>query len=462
MAICLMLASCATKAQVRHKAMDSAFDGGDFIAMADSLKRNSKKLYGENGAFLFHMDLGVLYHYSGQYSESGKHFQQAAEIYHDLFTRSVSNEAAALLTNDNARPYRSKPYELTTLHQFAALNFMAAGDFDGALVESRKAQLLFNEWERLGAKDGKYHTDGMFHLMSSLAYERTDEPDNSLISLYKSVDAYKKGPVALPPEVEGFAYDRLMAGDRENDVTALGISSKGGANKWDAQQGQAEIVVVAYAGRGPNLVEENWYGTYIQGGRLQIHTRPKEGVRLTLEIPAPPLPAGKGGPGQKVDVKISLPKLRNDVSRTSHFTGYLEDSDDTVESVVVNDFEKQAKKALDDAWGDIVARTVVRMIVRTLAANETKNRTQTSSPLLNVLTSVATDIATDQMERADTRMCFLLPQRIHVMRFPVEPGTHSVTLNAHDRSGRIMEHKTFDNIEVKRGEKKVLLHHSFR
>jgi hypothetical protein len=460
-----MLVSCASKGQMRQKALDTAFDDGDFIGMANNIQKNGAKLYGENSLFLYHMDLGVLYHYAGQHEQSNQHLQQAAQIHHDLFTRSVTNEAAALLTNDNVRPYRSKPYELTFLHQIAALNFMAMGDFNGALVESRKAQILFNEWERTRASEGKFHTDGMFHLMTSLAYENIDEPDNSLISLFKSVDAYNKGPVRLPEEVAGFAYDRLKAGDREDDITRLGIAPNTADNSWDAKMGASEIIIVGYAGRGPAMLENNWHGTYDPNGRLFLRGQTRAG-RLTIDIPAPPLPPSPDGRARGVDrvldVKMSFPELVDYNSTTDHFSAWLDDSDDVAMSVIVNDYDLLSKKELEDSWGDIVLRTAVRTVIRTLAANETKNRINTGNPLANALLSVGTDVATDQMEKADIRMCFLLPQRMHIIRIPVEPGTHNVNLAVHGRNGRTMDQKIFNNVEVKRGEKKVLLHHSLR
>jgi len=183
LAVCLAVTSCTTKAAKRQKEFGKTVDDGDYLAVIDNIKANGKKLYGETNAFLYNMDIGVLYHYSGLYDSSNVYLMKASEIYDDLFAKSVTNEAAAVLTNDNVRPYRAKPYELVFMHQITAFNFMQAGKFDEALVETRKVQLYFDEWERTVAKAKKYHTDGMFHLFSSLAYERTGEESNSLISL---------------------------------------------------------------------------------------------------------------------------------------------------------------------------------------------------------------------------------------------------------------------------------------
>jgi hypothetical protein len=445
--------------------MEQAFDSGNYIALIDDIKANPR-LYGETNAFLYNMDIGVLYHYAGFYDSSNVYLMRAADIYDELFTRSVTNEAAALLTNDNVRPYRSKPYELVMLHQLAALNFMALGKFQESLVETRKVQIHFNEWERTRANGNRYHTDGMSHLFSSLGYEAVDEPDNSLISLFKSVHAYNLGPVRLPPEVGGFAYNRLRAGDREDDVRRLDLSSVDALNGWTAEMGETEIIIVAYAGKGPNLREQNWSGTFVSGGNLHItlpSRDPQRGPAYFI-IPAPLVPAQYNAePGQTFHVKISLPELQTFPSRTSHFSARLDDDVSNVfESVAVNDFNLQAQKALDDAFGEIIARTALRVVIRTITSQQAKSRLSSSNPNANLLLSVGMDVAAGQLEKADVRMCFFLPRQVHVIRFPVTPGTHSLALNVHDSRGGVIGKKRFDNIEVRQGEKRVLFHNSLR
>ena len=456
---CLFLPSCTSKGMQRQKMLDKPLDD-NYVARIFEIRKNKKKLYGDGvtNSFLYCMDIGVLFHYAGMFDSSNVYLLEAERIFDDLFTKSVSNEAAALLTNDNVRPYRSKPYELTVLHQLVAFNFMAMGKFDEALVESRRMQTYFYEWERTGAKDRKYHTDGMFHLFSSLAYERIGESDNSLISLFQSAAAYRKGPVPLAPEVEGFAYDRLKAGEREDDIGTLNLRPDNGPNKWTAAMGDAEIVIVGYAGKGPKMIEQNWSGTITPGGNLYITTPSESGGNLTYSAIAPPIPdSHKNSVDAKTHhVKISLPKLVTVPARVDRFSAWVEGGDRQFMSVTVNDIDLQAKKELEDNFGTTVARTMLRTLIRTIAAEQTKNRVNTGSPLGNLAFSIAADIATDQMEKADVRMCFMLPQKIVVTRIPVQPGTYTVQMNVHDKMGGVIGRKAFSNIEVRKGEKKVL------
>jgi len=469
--LCIFFASCTSKAVKRRDAISKSVSDGDFTGAVNDIKKNAK-LYGETNAFLYNMDIGVLYHYAGMYDSSNAYLLRAADIYDELFTKSVTNEAAAILTNDNIRPYRSKPFELVLLHQFAALNFMAAGRFDEALVESRKAQIHFNEWERTKGSSDKYKSDGMFHLISSLAYESIGEDDNSLISLYKAVDAYNKGPVKLAPEVRNFAAHRLTAGDREDDLKLLSISADAAPSKWSAKQGASEIVIIGYAGKGPNLRENNWSGHYVKDGLLTIQSTGKDGKTNVIQIAAPMLPSSeydKASRGDKTKsgttwyIKLSLPEVQTFNSQTSYFTARLGDNaSENIRSVVVNDIDAQLQKAHDDAWNETLTRTAIRVVLRTIAAQKAKGAMQSSNPFLNLLTNLGTDAVSSQMEKADVRVCFILPKTMHMVRIPVEPGTHNLTLNVHDASGRVIGKKEYDNIVVKRGDKRVIIHHSLR
>ncbi|MDR0305881.1 MAG: hypothetical protein LBI42_03475 [Chitinispirillales bacterium] len=468
--LCLFFASCTSRAVKRNQALEKSVSDGDFSAAITHIQKNTK-LYGETNAFLYYMDIGVLFHYAGMYDSSNHYLEQAAAVYDDLFTKSVTNEAAALLTNDNMRPYRSRPFEIVLMHQFKALNYMAMGKFQESLVETRRVQLHFNEWERTGAKSNKYHSDGMFHLLSSLAYESVGEDDNSLISLYKAVEAYNMGPVRLSAEVRDFAAHRLEAGDREGDLARLKISASDGPGKWSAPAGASEIVIVGYAGKGPNLREQNWSGTYVQDGLLVVQTPGKDGKPNVISIAAPMLPASeyeKASRGEKTKsgttfyIKLSLPEVQTFTSQTAYFSARVNDASENIRSVIVNDIDSQLTKAQGDIWGEVLTRTAVRVVLRTIAAQKAKGAMQSSSPLLNLVTNLGTDVASSQLEKADVRICFLMPKTIHATRVPVEPGTHSVTLNVHDASGRVIGKKEYANIEVKRGEKKVLLHHSLR
>jgi hypothetical protein len=409
------------------------------------------------------------------HDSSNTYLLEAARIFDDLFARSVTNEAASFMINDNVRPYRSRPYELVLLHQVIALNFLAQGNVESALVESRATQLLMNELERKDKNGTKYSTDGMFHYVSSIAYDAAGKSDDAMISLFHSVRAFQKGPVTLPGPVKEYAYHMLILNGRAEDIKLLDIAIDTAKPKpAGLANDETEIILVGYAGRGPALVEDRWWGTYIRGGMLIMNYTAADGSVATMQLPAPPLPqkeyekAAKGKEnsiGTTFHVSFALPSVKRVPSQTTYFTIAPAGGDSAAQPFVtteINNFDLQAQKNLDDIRGATLTRTAVRVVLRTIAAQKAKSEMKTDSPIANRLIGLGTDLLADQLERADTRSCFLIPKTVQVARIPVKPGTYSFEAKARNESGAAVGTKKFENVAVKKGEKKFLFYCSFK
>ena len=470
--ILAMLVSCAGGAALRFEKLANATAGEGYLAAIADIKKNGKKLYGKTNRLLYYMDIGMLYHYASMYDSSNVYLLKAVDIQNDLFARSVTNEAASIMLNDNVRPYRGRPYELVLLHQIIAFNFLAQGNTEEALVETRQTQLLLYELERKDKRGNKYSNDGMFHYISSISYDAVDQSDDAMISLFHAVKAFKEGPVPLPGLVKDYACYMLEKNDRAGDLTLLDITADAPQDKVPGlRNGETEVVLIGYAGRGPAFVENNWGGTYIKDGLLIMNHKTANGTVETMQMAAPMLPTKeyeKAAKGQKTasgttfHVSFSLPAVKELPSLTDHFTVSGAHLTGSVSTVAINNYDLQAQKNLDDTRTATLARTVVRVVLRTIAAQKAKSKMQTKSPIANLLINLGTDVLADQLEHADTRSCFLIPKTVQILRIPVQPGSYSFNVSACDRAGKAIGTKTFGNIRVKQGEKKFIFYCSFR
>ncbi len=270
----------------------------------------------------------------------------------------------------------------------------------------------------------------------------------------------------MPSGLGDYAYYMLKKNNREADVKMLRIEPvvPEGQVKGLAS-GESEIVVVGYAGKGPALVEETWWGDWIMGGLLVLHHTGDRGEDETLALPAPMIPegGGRGGKtraGTSVFIKIALPKLRTYSSRTAYFT--VQGSHiASATSMTINNFDLQAAKQLEDSKTATITRTVIRTVIRTISAQELKKNMETGSPIGNLLLNIGTDVLSSQLEKADTRSCFFIPKTVQIARIPVVPGTYSVTVSACALSGEVLNQKTFSNITVRPHQKQFLLYSSF-
>jgi tetratricopeptide (TPR) repeat protein len=470
----LLLSGCANKSLLRYEKLSGSVKADEYRKAADQVRKN-KDLYGDANKLLYHMDLGILQHYAGDYDSSIAELSKAVAIHDDLFSKSVSNEALSYLANDNVRPHRGKPYEIVLLHQFLAFDYLALGKYDDALVEARQTQLFLDELKRKAGKDGeKYADDGMFRYLSGLAYQARGEKDDAAISMYQAVKAYRSGPIPLPPSVARGAYASLKSRDRGNDIQELGLAeaaakpANAGGNVSPEESEGAEIIVVGEAGRSPTLDQNVFWGTWVRDGMLVIHYKDAAGQEVTQVLPAPGLAPQDAARGRKTrsgttfHVKFAMPAVKDVYSDTRFFTVAGEAAPTPVKTEALTDTRLLMDAFMKENQTAILLKTVVRVVTRTIAAEETKSALSGSNPLINLVLNIGTDVLGDQLEQADTRSWFLLPRSVQIARLPVKPGVHSFTVEAHDGFGKTLGARSFDNIAVKPGEKKFVFYASLK
>ncbi len=458
---------------LRFEKFKNVTEKGDYLSTINDI-REKPNIYGKNSLFLYNMDIGMLYHYAGVYDSSTTYLLKAAQMYDDLFTRSVTNEAASILINDNVRPYRSKPYEITLLHQVLQFNYLSQQQSDEALVEARSVQLFFNEWERKNEKSNRYFTDGMFHYVTSMVYDEQGQTDDAMISLFKAVQAYQLGPVTLPRAVSDYAYCMFQKNSRTMDIDRLKLRPIGGKTTMSAvktENEQTEIVFIGYAGKGPALIENEWWGNWIKDGLLVLHHSASDGRQETMTLPAPSAvdngkhqshDGGKTKSGTTLFIKVALPKVKTYSSQTAYFTIDAGTGLAPAATYTIQDFDQQMEKQLQDAQPSIALRTIARVVTRTIAAQQAKKKMETESPIANLLINLGTDILSSQLEKADTRCCFFIPKTVQIARMSVPPGEHSIVVSAHDNRGKVLSSKTFDGIMVKPKKKAFVFYSSFK
>jgi len=415
--LCLFLASCASSAKLREEKIGKPIGAGNYEAAIEAINKDKKNFYNSGDAFLYEFDLGLLYHYNQNYEESIKHLATAEEILDELYTRSVSNEAAAILTNDNVRPYRSYPFEIQWMYQTQILNYMALGEIDESVVEARRALLAIQALEE--KEESKFNESGALQYLIALAYEWQKSEDDARI-----------------------AYDNA----REN--------FEGYTPKLVQQipENEQEIIVIGYAGVSPILGENKFWGTYASDGALILYYKDAHGNRQTTTLFALGL-GGGGFSGSTMTIQFAIPQIVERTSQTSAFSVTVNESSNRTEPF--SNTKISLEKDLENGQTAILLRTAARVVLRTIAANKAKEKMKsaTGGGMANLLLNVGTDIATGALEEADLRMGSAMPLTLQIARIPVEPGKHSVKIDALNSYN--MKTSTFmeQNVNVKKGEK---------
>lgn len=449
----LFLLGCANPGQKRLDAFRTRLSQGDLAGSLEKV-RASKALYGENSAFLHAMDLGVLHHYLGAWDSSIAHLARAEQIADDLYARSVTNEAAALAVNDNMRPFRPREYERILLAQFQLVNYLAKGDLQGALVETRRGVLLL---DKLAERDeGKYREDGALEYLHSLVFRAAGERDNSLISLRRSLIAYSRGKVPMPDLVRQDATLRLRRDARGKVFEERGITPAANLETVRAlDTAAAEIAVLTYRGRTPELGQIRAWGEWIQGGLFAWHwSNPETGKEVTDAIPAPPMPGGVSG--KTFHVNFTLP-VRKDVPSRVATVEVVTPHGGVLRPAPLSDTRILLDQSLEESHAATVARTIVRVAARTVAAQKVKSAVKTGNPLLDLLANVGMDLAQGEIEQSDLRQCIWLPREIGLVRIPATPGVQALTARGMDGSGGRVQERVFGDASVAPGEVRFLV-----
>jgi len=413
----VFLASCASPAKLRADNVSKTASLGNYQAAIDNIEKDTKKFYNSEDSFLFEFDLGVLYHYNQNYKESIKHFANAEQIWEDLYTRSVTNEAAALLTNDNIRPYRPYPFEIQWLYQTQILNYMALGEIDESVVEARRALLAIQSLQE--KEEDKFNESGALQYLIGLSYEWQKSEDDARIAY----DNAKKS-------FESSGYTPKLA--------------------TEIPQNEQEIIVVGYAGLSPILGENKFWGTYAKDGALFLYYKDANGQSQTTALSIMNL-GGSDFSGRTITIQFAIPKMVERVSQNSVFAVSVNGTAQNAE--IFSNTKNSIQKDLENGQTSMLIRTASRVILRTIAANKAKSKISTGNGLADLAINLGTDLATNAIENADLRLGSALPETFQILRIPVEPGQYVVKIDVFDKYGRKTGSFEEQSVNVKQGEK---------
>lgn len=404
----ILLAGCAAGPDYRY--IDRQLSAGrceDAAEYIDSRRGG----YGRNQRLLFHMDAGMIHLRCGNYASATDHFRRAEDIARDLWTISVSREAASFLINDYTRPYAGEDFERAMIHLMAAFGYIGMDDHEAALVEFRRLDtLLTGLSDRYGEKN-VYREDAFARYVSGILFESGGFEDDAFIAYRRAYVAYKDyakqyGTFA-PPELARDVCRLAARVDRQDDAENIGIDCADAAG--DRPPGDyrdyGKVVFIGFRGSAPRKAED---------GLIVPTSAGPVKIAFPRYVVSPPSPLrgsfilekkGDGDGSTPEEQRIAAdPRLAQNIGRI-------------------------AVKNLEDRR----ARVIARMAARTAAKQVTIDRIarEAESDSLRFWLNLVNLF----VERADTRSWRTLPGEIYMARLFVPPGTYTVRFPAGDAGG---------------------------
>jgi hypothetical protein len=379
-----------------------------------------EKIDNSEGDALYLLERGLLLHYAGHYALSNEAFERAEVLSEDLYTKSISREAAALLTSDLVLEYVPKPFEQVLVNYFRALNYMFLGEKEDAIVECRKASdklALYSEEDKR-----PYRRDAFIEYLTGILYEWDGEINDALISYRNAIGGYE-----VYRELFGLPDPNHLTCDLLRTAGALGfVDDIESVNPRDRETCESEsqadtlakVVVFVEQGFVPAKEElavnipilksearrarDDSYafsmGVY---SRLYGHSYDVDDIAYFLRVAVPRYPERHARP--------PTPTLYADSLR--------------VGLAISEDVFALAKAELDHDMPGIFAKTLARGLIKYAATDKADEK-------WGKLAGRLVNIATAATERADLRGWLSLPRAVYIAILYVDPGTHTFSVTA--------------------------------
>lgn len=355
---------------------------------------------------------------SGAYARGAARLAAAADLADDRFTKSLTQNVAALLTNDRALSYVPAHTERLFAHAYAALAWSEAGDPEKAAVEARRLTALLQQLASVRtARDQPLHAT--LRLLAAGVFASAGEANDADVSLRNAQvllgrDSSSVWPLGAPPADSGDVILFLEQG-------------------WGAHKVAQQVVVPllprerkAFAGEGSTLDKLAVATTVSVRALTYVAAAPSQGVWWVDGRPFLVTDYGPVGTVQRLEkgtefLTVSWPVLRRtDAARP---LGAAAGGREASPLAAADVTEAQAADLARDR-GPVLTRAVLRVATKAVAteaadAAATRKWGETTGDLVGGLARVFGAVT----ERADTRGWWLLPASVSIVRLRLPAGT---------------------------------------
>jgi hypothetical protein len=367
----------------------------------ENAKELPKNVGGDNTVLI--LDRSMILQQLGQYPLSSRDMEVADKQIEVLdFDRGTVDEIGKYLFSDSTGPYKAPFYEKLLINTQNMLNYLEAGDLNGARVEARRLavmQAFIADHEGVGAS-----LTGPGSYLAGFIFEKSGQPQEALRYYDEALQfgAFE----SLTPVLRRLAE---QASYRTPRITKVLDAAAG---QPAAEEDQAEVLVVLNYGRVPEK----------EAKRVPV------GLALTYASGfISPADAAKANElaAQGLVTWVNYPALA--ASRPLSPARFFLNKEPQPLDIAL-EVDSEAQKAWEGARGTLVASAITRMIARVIAGQATDKVAGggTLGAVLSLVTQ-ATMVATDI---PDTRSWSTLPARIAIGRVQLPPGKYEVELSA--------------------------------
>jgi hypothetical protein len=379
----------------------NSFANRDFNNASSLLERFEREnVYQPKDAVLMYLERGAVHHFSGDYENSNKFFNEAEFEIEAQFARSVTLAIQSFLINDYSLVYGGEDYEDIYLNVFKSLNYIHLEDLEAALVEARRMSFKMERLdehyrglaESLARQDTTNQVDwqpgeaniensALGHYLSAVLYSKSNRPDNARIELDRTrVALTDQWAIGARSQVDDALLEKVANPDSYN------------------------MMLKGFAGRSPR----------------------KKSNELSLYIPQ-----------EDFYIKFALPSLEMWESEVSFVTAFVNDTLE-VPMYLIEEMDRVAREVYKVKEPIVYARSVVRSFIKAFGSRALANRAGKENEVLGEVLNIFGMIGQEVSERADLRSWQTLPGQAYTNLIYLPEGMHSVRIEYLDDYGRLL------------------------
>ena len=456
MLVLALVSGCATYTDQSRDMLISAKGGSLDQALAALDAKNS----GKDKEILYYLERGELLRMKGNIPASRESLMvadQKVQVWESTAktdpARLMGNLGSVVL-NDTTMAYDGRDYEKVFLSVRLALDNLAMDDWDNARVEikkmhEREAIIADFRAKEVQAAKNKATENSLsatsFKDLNGYPVETlTDPAVNALKNSYES---------AFANYLAGFVYEALG----EQSLAAPGY------RKAAEMRPNIPLVDSALAGLDARLSPPAKVAPVpapapIKGPAPKKGPAPQKAAVVAAPIPAPPpvpvpppiptvdtlivVETGEAPEIQSRSIPIPIPTPKGLMLTAMSWPAIMPDSGlerpqavsvdgQSAAFAVLTESNPMARKALSDEMPGIITRSSLRAISRAVsqyAIDQSTAQMGGNAAMVGSLISLAAKVATVATEVADTRIWRSLPGYFTVVRLPLTPGVHTISV----------------------------------
>lgn len=390
------------------------FKARDWIGSGQSTKaiETLEPLAAEEGKdqLVYLLDLAVALQQAGRFKDSARTFMAAERIADIQDYTSLTKETTSLVLSEEMVQYKGDDYEKVLINSMNAINFLAAGDLESALVEVRRVNNKLHLFKTEANRD--YGQSPFAYYLGAVIWEADRKYDDAYI-------AYKKSYEIMPDYVP-LREDLVRAAIRAQRPEEV--------EKWRRAFPEVKI---RPEWRDPKL------------GELVVIYQQGWGPRKAPSPNGPRMP--------------TLQPVRSLTQRAKVLVSPAAESapEQHSETARLYSVQEVAIKTLNSQYAALLAKRVAGVAAKAVVADQIRQK----NAALGDLAWIALNIA----DRADLRQWSTLPESFQIARLYLQAGTYNVALKGIAENGaETGENMEPSQVEIKPGAKRFLTWRSFR